>query len=84
MPSLYTIPHDELVTLQQAFGYTDEDLKIVIGPMAMAGEEPVGSMGIDIPLAVLSPPSRRTCSATSSSTSRRSPIRRSTLCAKRS
>jgi glutamate synthase (NADPH/NADH) large chain len=54
VPSLYTIPHDELVTLQQAFGYTDEDLKIILGPMAVAGEEPVGSMGIDIPLAVLS------------------------------
>jgi glutamate synthase (NADPH/NADH) large chain len=54
VPSLYTIPHDELARLQQAFGYTDEDLKIILGPMAVAGEEPVGSMGIDIPLAVLS------------------------------
>src|SRR5258708_7088633 len=51
VPSLYTIPHDELVTLQQAFGYTDEDLKIILGPMAVDGEEPVGSMGIDLPLA---------------------------------
>jgi glutamate synthase (NADPH/NADH) large chain len=31
------------------FGYTDEDLKIILGPMAAFGEEPVGSMGIDIP-----------------------------------
>jgi glutamate synthase (NADPH/NADH) large chain len=54
VPSLYTIPHDELDRLQQAFGYTDEDLKVILGPMAVAGEEPVGSMGIDIPLAVLS------------------------------
>src|SRR5260221_10201092 len=54
VPSLYTIPHDELVSLQQAFGYTEEDLKIILGPMAAQGEEPVGSMGIDIPLAVLS------------------------------
>jgi glutamate synthase (NADPH) large chain len=54
VPSLYTIPHDELFSLEQAFGYTDEDLKIILGPMAAYGEEPVGSMGIDIPLAVLS------------------------------
>ncbi|HMJ56011.1 MAG TPA: glutamate synthase large subunit [Polyangiaceae bacterium] len=54
VPSLYTVPHDELLSLEQAFGYTEEDLKIVLGPMAAFGEEPVGSMGIDIPLAVLS------------------------------
>jgi glutamate synthase (NADPH/NADH) large chain len=54
VPSLYTIPHDELITLQQAFGYTEEDIKIILGPMASQGEEPVGSMGIDIPLACLS------------------------------
>ena len=54
VPSLYTIPHDELLGLSQVFGYTDEDLKIILGPMAAFGEEPVGSMGIDIPLAVLS------------------------------
>ncbi|HEX9297322.1 MAG TPA: glutamate synthase large subunit [Polyangiaceae bacterium] len=54
VPSLYTIPYDELITLQQAFGYTEEDLRAILGPMAVAGEEPVGSMGIDIPLAVLS------------------------------
>src|SRR6185436_19081339 len=35
-------------------GYTQEDLKLVLGPMATAGEEPVGSMGTDTPLAVLS------------------------------
>ena len=39
---------------QRAFGYTSEELKILIGPMAMRGEEPVGSMGNDAPLAVLS------------------------------
>ncbi|MFW6373936.1 MAG: glutamate synthase large subunit [Thermodesulfobacteriota bacterium] len=39
---------------QQAFGYTREDLKILIGPMARDGKEPTGSMGDDIPLAVLS------------------------------
>jgi glutamate synthase (NADPH/NADH) large chain len=40
--------------LQMAFGYTLEDLKILLAPMALAGEEPVGSMGTDTPLAVLS------------------------------
>jgi glutamate synthase (NADPH/NADH) large chain len=40
--------------LQQAFGYTEEDLKFFLAPMATAGEDPVGSMGTDTPLAVLS------------------------------
>ena len=39
---------------QIAFGYTHEDLRILLGPMAMRGEEPVGSMGTDTALAVLS------------------------------
>jgi glutamate synthase (ferredoxin) len=39
---------------QQIFGYTDEDLKLIIGPMARQGEEPIGSMGTDTALAVLS------------------------------
>jgi len=39
---------------QQAFGYTQEDIKFIMAPMAMNGEEPVGSMGNDSPLAVLS------------------------------
>jgi glutamate synthase (NADPH) large chain len=39
---------------QQMFGYTDEDLKLLVGPMARTGEEPVGSMGNDAALAVLS------------------------------
>ncbi|HUW84806.1 MAG TPA: glutamate synthase large subunit [Phycisphaerae bacterium] len=41
-------------TLQRAFGYTLEDLRILVGPMAQSGKEPVGSMGNDTPLAVLS------------------------------
>jgi len=45
---------DTLLTRQQAFGYTLEDLKIILGPMAIKGEEPLGSMGNDTPLAVLS------------------------------
>jgi glutamate synthase (NADPH/NADH) large chain len=39
---------------QRAFGYTTDELKMVLGPMADAGEEPAGSMGNDTPLAVLS------------------------------
>ena len=48
-------PHDEtLLERQRLFGYTQEDLKMILGPMAEKGEEPVGSMGTDTPLACLS------------------------------
>ena len=43
-----------LLDLQQAFGYSQEDLKFLMTPMAAAAEEAVGSMGNDSPLAVLS------------------------------
>jgi len=43
-----------LLDRQQAFGYTQEDLKFLIAPMAANGEEAIGSMGNDSPLAVLS------------------------------
>ncbi|MHB8619021.1 MAG: glutamate synthase-related protein, partial [Chloroflexota bacterium] len=43
-----------LITLQQAFGYTTEDVRILMAPMAANGQEAVGSMGTDTPLAVLS------------------------------
>ncbi len=43
-----------LFQLQQALGYTLEDLKLIISPMAQGGEEPTGSMGDDTSLAVLS------------------------------
>ena len=43
-----------LLDRQQAFGFTQEDLKFLIAPMATAGEEALGSMGNDSPLAVLS------------------------------
>ena len=46
--------HSEVLTKQQAFGYTFEDLKIFVGPMSKVGRDPVGSMGNDAPLAVLS------------------------------
>ncbi|MFH1258773.1 MAG: glutamate synthase central domain-containing protein [Elusimicrobiota bacterium] len=41
-------------TLLKSFGYTREDLNVLIKPMAETGQEPVGSMGNDTPLAVLS------------------------------
>ncbi len=47
-------PEQELLTRQQALGYTLEDHKFIIGPMALTGKEPVGSMGDDIPPAILS------------------------------
>jgi glutamate synthase domain-containing protein 2/glutamate synthase domain-containing protein 1/glutamate synthase domain-containing protein 3 len=45
---------DTLVQRQRAFGYTEEDLKFILAPMAAKGEEPVGSMGADTPPACLS------------------------------
>ncbi|MDG5976623.1 glutamate synthase [Hydrogenophaga taeniospiralis CCUG 15921] len=44
----------ELLDRQQAFGYTQEDIKFLMSPMATNGEEGIGSMGNDSPLAVLS------------------------------
>ncbi|HKV55523.1 MAG TPA: glutamate synthase large subunit, partial [Candidatus Binataceae bacterium] len=44
----------DLLKQQQAFGYTIEELKMILAPMAANGQEPVGSMGTDTPLAVLS------------------------------
>jgi glutamate synthase (NADPH/NADH) large chain/glutamate synthase (ferredoxin) len=49
------VPRTEpLETRQLAFGYSQEDLRVVLAPMAAAGEEPIGSMGNDNALAVLS------------------------------
>ncbi len=45
---------DTLLQRQQAFGYTHEDLKLLMAPMASNGLEPTGSMGVDTALAVLS------------------------------
>ena len=45
---------ETLLDQQQAFGYNREDLKFFLDPMAEKGEDPVGSMGRDIPLAMLS------------------------------
>jgi glutamate synthase (ferredoxin) len=46
--------HETVLRRQQAFGYTHEDLRILMAPMATRGEEPIGSMGTDTSLAVLS------------------------------
>jgi glutamate synthase (NADPH/NADH) large chain len=43
-----------LLDRQQAFGYTQEDLKLLMAPMATTGQEAIGSMGTDTPVAVLS------------------------------
>ncbi|MCM2252778.1 MAG: glutamate synthase-related protein, partial [Ramlibacter sp.] len=55
-PRALDIPVSEpgLLDRQQAFGYTQEDIKFLMAPMAVAGEEGIGSMGNDSPLAVLS------------------------------
>jgi glutamate synthase (ferredoxin) len=46
--------HRKVIQSQQAFGYTFEDLRFIIAPMAKDGQQPLGSMGTDTPLAVLS------------------------------
>jgi glutamate synthase (NADPH/NADH) large chain len=48
------LEHDQIFKYQKAFGYTKEDLEHIITPMALDGKEPIGSMGTDTPLAVLS------------------------------
>jgi glutamate synthase (NADPH/NADH) large chain len=50
--------HRTVVQRQQVFGYTTEELRILVEPMARAGAEPIGSMGTDTPVAVLSNRSR--------------------------
>ncbi|MEY2596983.1 MAG: hypothetical protein RL182_66, partial [Actinomycetota bacterium] len=47
-------PHASVVRRQKAFGYTEEELRMIITPMAKAGMEPLGSMGTDTPIAALS------------------------------
>ena len=47
-------PAAELTTQQQLFGYTEEELRLLLAPMARTGAEPIGSMGTDTPVAVLS------------------------------
>jgi glutamate synthase (NADPH/NADH) large chain len=53
-PRVYGTDSKTLLQRQRAFGYTEEDLRILMAPMAEKGEEPIGSMGVDTPLACLS------------------------------
>ncbi len=56
-PSAADLPpanHADVIRRQQAFGYTYEDLRLIMGPMAQNAIEPIGSMGNDAPPAVLS------------------------------
>jgi glutamate synthase (NADPH) large chain len=52
------MPHHRIVLRQLVFGYTYEELNLLVAPMARAGVEPIGSMGTDTPVAVLSQRSR--------------------------
>jgi glutamate synthase (ferredoxin) len=53
-PAVHSPDHRTVLQRQQAFGYTTEDLKILMAPMAQDGNEAVGSMGNDAALAILS------------------------------
>jgi glutamate synthase (ferredoxin) len=53
-PHVHEPDHETVLMRQQAFGYTFEDLRILMAPMAKDGVEAVGSMGTDTPIAVLS------------------------------
>jgi glutamate synthase (NADPH) large chain len=46
--------HADLITLQRAHGYTEEELRLILTPMARTAVEPIGSMGTDTPVAALS------------------------------
>ncbi|MFJ9647419.1 glutamate synthase large subunit [Streptomyces sp. NPDC004244] len=46
--------HASVTRRQQTFGYTEEELRVILAPMARAGAEPIGSMGTDSPIAALS------------------------------
>jgi glutamate synthase (NADPH/NADH) large chain len=48
------LEEEQVFKYQKAFGYSNEDLETIIAPMAEEGKEPIGSMGSDVPLAVLS------------------------------
>ena len=45
---------EDLLSRQRVFGYTEEELRVLVAPMAATGAEPIGSMGTDTPAAVLS------------------------------
>src|SRR5471030_1828105 len=49
-----SLSEDSVYRYQQVFGYSREDIETIIMPMAIDGKEPIGSMGTDVPLAILS------------------------------
>ena len=53
-PRVHLADHDTVLLRQRCFGYTEEDLARILVPMAQMGQEPIGSMGTDTPLACLS------------------------------
>ena len=55
---LLTPQHSSVVKRQRTFGFTEEELRILLAPMARTAAEPIGSMGTDTPIAVLSKRSR--------------------------
>jgi glutamate synthase (NADPH/NADH) large chain len=55
---LLTPQHSSVVKRQRTFGFTEEELRILVAPMARTAAEPIGSMGTDTPIAVLSKRSR--------------------------
>ncbi|OOC54737.1 MULTISPECIES: glutamate synthase large subunit [Nocardiopsis] len=59
LPESRPAPVTELNLSQQVFGYTEEELRVILTPMARTGAEPIGSMGTDTPVAALSERSRQ-------------------------
>ncbi len=53
-PREHAFSPTDILQRQRAFGYTDEDIRMIMSPMAVDGQEPLGSMGTDTPLACLS------------------------------
>ena len=58
VPAQAQISNLPLLDRQQAFGYTQEDIKVLLSPMGMTGEEAIGSMGNDTPISALSDKSK--------------------------
>lgn len=52
--SMLVPEHDSVLTQQRLYGYTEEDVRLILEPMARSGEEPIGSMGSDASLPALS------------------------------
>jgi glutamate synthase domain-containing protein 2/glutamate synthase domain-containing protein 1/glutamate synthase domain-containing protein 3 len=53
-PRAHSLSEKDIIQRQRMFGYSDEDVRMIVTPMAVNGEEPIGSMGTDTPLACLS------------------------------